>query len=68
MSAKNSADADPARKMPVLYFAAFSGPAMSAYNLRINRQRIYQSAELRPCARQSGVNDLEGEAGGPNDA
>ena len=34
MSAKNSADALPARKIPVLYFFAFSGPAMSEYVLR----------------------------------
>lgn len=37
MSAKNSAEADPARKSTVWYLAAFSGPAISAYLLRGSR-------------------------------
>ena len=34
MSAKNSAEAEPARKMSVWYLAAVSGPAMTAYLLQ----------------------------------
>ncbi len=54
MSAKNSADAEPAKKMPVWYFFAFSGPAMSAYFLLAgapayfsrNHQRAWYAANI----------------------
>lgn len=40
MSAKNSAEAEPARKRTVWYFAASSGPAMSAYVLQARTKGV----------------------------
>jgi hypothetical protein len=42
MSAKNSAEAEPARKMSVWYLAAASGPAITAYLLQHHNMQHFE--------------------------